>query len=549
MPTRLALLLITLLWSVIYLPGLGTRELQGEEARRVLPGRTMLQSGEWIVTKSGGKVYNRKPPLVNWMSAAAISISGRMDEWTVRLPSTLMLLALALCAYVCLRGWLGGDKAMLVALMTLTTIGFIEKGRLIEIEALYMALSGIAMVSWLGLRWQGREVAAWVVSGLLLGLGFLAKGPVHVLYFYAIAGCVLAAEQRLRDLLRWPHWLGLGCFFIVWVPWAVMNASRNPLRDSGAVWIDQVTHRLGFVEFDFLNYLLQIPQSLVNLLPWALFLPLCWRNGFPGAAASPSGATASKKDRHAQWMLGLRRGLLLAFLPIALLPSSRPRFMLPLNVPAAILITEALSLMGAEWLGRVGKRWRVGCAVVASVAEMGVIGVGVFQSIATISPQTAALPWPPFYAWVIAFAGLVLIAWHLHRQPSTQAALADLGIQASLALGSLSLFGTLVVFPLSCAHDDLRPFAASITQHIGEDARIMLYKIDERMWPFYLGLRCHEVADIKQRPEGIQWMLTGSDTWQAQQAMLEQRLGKASPAVVLKDPRTKEAYVLVQFQH
>ncbi len=548
MPTRLALLLITVLWSVLYLPGLGTRELQGEEARRVLPGRTMLQSDEWIVTRSGGKVYNRKPPLVNWMSAAAISITGRMDEWTVRLPSTLMLLALALSAYICLRGWLGDDKALLVALIALTNVGFLEKGRLIEIEALYMALFGMAMVAWLGLRWQGREVAAWVVSGLLLGLGFLAKGPVHVLYFYAIAGCVLLAEKRLRDLLRWPHLLGLACFFVVWVPWAVMNASRNPQRDSGEVWIDQVTHRLGFVEFDFVNYLLQIPQSLINLLPWALFLPLCWRKEFAANTAVPGSAASSDSARHAQWMLGLRRGLLLAFLPIALLPSSRPRFMLPLNIPAAILIAEALSRMSVEWLARVGKWWRAGCRGLAMISLLGLCGIVLFIAVATIAPQTAALPWPPVYAWVLAMIAMAGIAWFMRRKSEQSMTLASLGIQTSLALGSVAILAALIFFPLSTAHDDLSPFAASITQHTGKDSRLMLYKIDEHMWPFYLGLRCYEVADIKLRPDDIRWMLTGSDTWKTQQAMLEQRLGKAGAPVPLTDPRTKESYVLVEFQ-
>ena len=67
-----AIALILASWAVIYLPGLNIREVQGEEARRVLPGRTMLQTGDWVVPRSAGRVYNRKPPLINWVSAAAI---------------------------------------------------------------------------------------------------------------------------------------------------------------------------------------------------------------------------------------------------------------------------------------------------------------------------------------------------------------------------------------------------------------------------------------------------------------------------------------------
>jgi 4-amino-4-deoxy-L-arabinose transferase-like glycosyltransferase len=146
---RFSPFLIIFAWALLYLPGLGTRELQGEEARRVLPGRTMLQTGDFMVPRSGGRVYNRKPPLTNWVSAAAITLTGRMNEWTVRLPSTLVLLALALVAWFALKGWLGEPTALLTALILLTNIGFLEKGRLIEIEALYFCLYGMALLCWL----------------------------------------------------------------------------------------------------------------------------------------------------------------------------------------------------------------------------------------------------------------------------------------------------------------------------------------------------------------------------------------------------------------
>ena len=84
-----ALLLVLVAWAAIYLPGLGKRELQGEEARRILPGRTMLQTGDWVLPRSAGEVYNRKPPGINWAAAIAMVVTGRMDEKSVRLPSAL----------------------------------------------------------------------------------------------------------------------------------------------------------------------------------------------------------------------------------------------------------------------------------------------------------------------------------------------------------------------------------------------------------------------------------------------------------------------------
>jgi len=174
-PLHCVLLLIAL-WAGIYLPALGTRELQGEEARRACCPDAPCCKRASGSCRAPGAVFTIASRRWWINSAAAMKLTGSMDEWTVRVPSTLMMLALVLCVYGCLRGWLGNDGALLAALITLTNIGFVEKGRLIEIEALYMSLFGIALVSWLGLRWQGKDTAAWVVSGLLLGLASWPRG-------------------------------------------------------------------------------------------------------------------------------------------------------------------------------------------------------------------------------------------------------------------------------------------------------------------------------------------------------------------------------------
>lgn len=511
-------LLLMAFWAGIYLPALGTRELQGEEARRVLPGRTMLQTGEWIVPQSGGRVYNRKPPLVNWMSAAAMKLTGSMDEWTVRVPSTLMMLALVLAVYGFLRGWLGDANALVAALITLTNIGFVEKGRLIEIEALYISLFGIALVAWLGLRWQGKETAAWIVSGVVLGLGFLAKGPPHMLYFYALVIGVLSAEKKLTELRGWRHLLGLACFFAVWVPWAWSNASRNPQGDSGKEWTNQITHRLGFSEFDVLNYLLQIPQSFVNFLPWALLLPLCWRY-------------APRDDsRHAVWMSGLRKGLLLGFLLVALLPSSRPRFMLPLNVAAAILVAEMLARVA---LPRLTKWWTLIVEVLAVVA-IAIAGGALLQ--------LSFIHW----LWLLVMLPGMIALRYLQRVSPLRGTPLHLSIATAIALVQMAGAFWLAVAPRLLEREDLRPFARQITERVGPEAPIILYKLDEHMWPFYLGMRCLEISDLKDRPRELKnnWVIMQQATWDEELDRMPKSFGELKSLTPLTDPKNGSKLVL-----
>lgn len=73
-------LLTALLWAALYLPGLGSFELKGEEGRRILPARVMVQSGDWILPRSEGKPYHRKPPLINWAIAGSFRLHGGESE-------------------------------------------------------------------------------------------------------------------------------------------------------------------------------------------------------------------------------------------------------------------------------------------------------------------------------------------------------------------------------------------------------------------------------------------------------------------------------------
>src|SRR5436190_11843361 len=113
--TRLQTILVAIiLWAMIYLPGLGSTEIHGEEGRRILPAIAMLETGNWLVPYVGGKPFLRKPPLVNWVIAASFRIIGVRNEWTARLPSalTVLTLGLTIVALGSGRGWMDADTAL-----------------------------------------------------------------------------------------------------------------------------------------------------------------------------------------------------------------------------------------------------------------------------------------------------------------------------------------------------------------------------------------------------------------------------------------------------
>src|SRR5215831_13043060 len=143
------LLVVIICWGGIYLPALGSLEIKGEEGRRILPAVSMLETGNWLVPHVGSEQYYRKPPLVNWFVGLSFYLTGHRNEWTARLPSALSVLAVALAFVLLARSSLGPGGSLAAALIWLVNFGMIEKGRLIEIEAIYVSISGLAIVCWL----------------------------------------------------------------------------------------------------------------------------------------------------------------------------------------------------------------------------------------------------------------------------------------------------------------------------------------------------------------------------------------------------------------
>src|SRR5947209_8413953 len=71
--------LIALVWAGIYLPALGSLQLDHEEPRRALPAVHMLSRGDWLVPRVGSEPYLRKPPLLNWLIAVSFAAFGRTE--------------------------------------------------------------------------------------------------------------------------------------------------------------------------------------------------------------------------------------------------------------------------------------------------------------------------------------------------------------------------------------------------------------------------------------------------------------------------------------
>lgn len=332
---------VFLCWAAIYLPGLGSLEIKGEEGRRILPAVTMIESGNYLVPQVGSEPYFRKPPLVNWLVAGSFKLTGVRNEWTARLPSVLWILVVALAFLTVARRSLGPNGALFAALIWLVNFGIIEKGRLIEIEALYVSLFGLALVCWLSC-WQQRRSSwlTWTAPWVFLGLGLLAKGPLHLLFFYAVVIAVLYRAGELRKLLTPAHFLGLLIMMGIFAAWAVPYWQMMRGSNVGGNWSAQLTGRFTGDDFKLGSWLLNIPRGLAYFLPWTLLLPLVAK-------------TRWAADRDRTLAHGLAWGAAVPFIVVNLLPGALPRYSMPALVPACWLMAMTLATPDVQGRGKI----------------------------------------------------------------------------------------------------------------------------------------------------------------------------------------------------
>jgi 4-amino-4-deoxy-L-arabinose transferase-like glycosyltransferase len=378
-----AYVLIGLVWAGIYLPGLGTLQLQHEEPRRALPGIHMLASGDWLVPRVGSDPYLRKPPLLNWAIALSCKLTGGVSELAVRLPSVLATFALALTIVgVAGRRWLGLEGGLIAAIFFLVNFTMIESGRLAELEALYVAFTGIALVFWMT-SWH-QEAGCWklwLLPAPFLALGMLTKGPTHLIFYYGVVLPVLFFGKNMRSLLHPAHLFSLilivGALLCWAIPCSRAVSAQNPIG-VWRFWWDQLASRASAESdqhFRLATWLLNGPQTLKNFLPWTLLLPLLWRRKTVAMIIGAGGSSS----RDLALFRGARWGMVATTVLMILLPNGSPRYIYPLIVVPCLLLGRALTaedgLSAPGWLESI---WRRANLLLLTIVSLGVAGMPFF---------------------------------------------------------------------------------------------------------------------------------------------------------------------------
>lgn len=271
-------LLLSLL-ACMYLTNLDGITIRGEESRRGRIAWEMLQNGNWVVPTMQDKPVFYRPPLQNALIASVAAVHGKVDAWSLRLPSVAAILLMVTIIYGYGRSFLSKLGAFASALGFASMGQVLELGRLGETEATFTLFVAGALLTW---RWCLNAGTSpwlmWSLSYAMAAAGTLTKGPQAPMYFVGGVWLFLLVTRRWRVLLSVPHLCGILVALTVLSLWQIPYALQMGLPLSFKVYVGDVASRFGDMKAStVIKHLVSFPLEIVfgSLLPWSLLL-LCY---------------------------------------------------------------------------------------------------------------------------------------------------------------------------------------------------------------------------------------------------------------------------------
>ena len=92
-------MLLVLLAAGIYFSRGTALPIRGEESRWARVACEMLETGDWLIPRQQWEAFPDRPPLGNWLIAAAMWLQGGSGLLAVRLPTLLATLLTVVVIY------------------------------------------------------------------------------------------------------------------------------------------------------------------------------------------------------------------------------------------------------------------------------------------------------------------------------------------------------------------------------------------------------------------------------------------------------------------
>lgn len=261
---------------------LGLVALYDDEAIRALVALEMKISGDFIVPTLFGEAYYNKPPLYNWLLHAVFEVTGRSDEFIVRLPAVVFLLAFCFSIWKMVQPKIQSMDVGLWAALALLTCGRIlfwdSMLGLIDIAFSWDMYLLLMVVFSEGEK--ERHGRLFFLSYGLAAIGFMLKALPAVVFLGTALLTYFIWQKKWRLLFSWKHLVGSLAFILPVGAYYWAYAERNGLDVILNTIFRESTKRTA-AEYGWgetLGHLFTFPFEVVyHFLPWTVFALFLFR--------------------------------------------------------------------------------------------------------------------------------------------------------------------------------------------------------------------------------------------------------------------------------
>ncbi|HEX7184583.1 MAG TPA: glycosyltransferase family 39 protein [Thermoanaerobaculia bacterium] len=369
-------------WAILVAVALALRPiLPIDETRYVTVAWEMWQRGDFLVPHLNGLPYSEKPPLLFWLMHFGWWMFGVNDWWPRLVPALFGLANLFLTASLARRLW--PDRPEVARTAPAVLLGLLLWSLFTAMIMFDMLVAFCVLLAIRGIHdaWTRGGARPWLMTGVALGLGVLAKGPVALLLPLLIALSSPWWGGRLpRRAGAGRRWLGLagavGLAAVIAFAWALPAAASGGSAYADAILLKQTEAR--------------VVRSFAHRQPWWWYLPLLPVLLSPYSLWPPLWK-AARRELSRQIDPGLRLCLawfVPGFVAFSLISGKQPHYLIPLCPAFALLAARLLDEPVPV------RRWHLVPAAAMLLIVGGAMALGPLLSRRMDLPEWAALVAP-----------------------------------------------------------------------------------------------------------------------------------------------------------
>jgi len=266
---------LMLLAAIVFGLNVSARSLwEPDEARYAQIASTMVKTGNWLEPSLNYRRHFEKPPFFYWLVALAFKGLGKTDV-AARLPVLISAMLLIGILYLFTFSWFKNDAlAVYAPLIAASSLGFGLLARIV-LPDMVLILT-VAFASFLTIAayrdTKARAHRYGFLIGSTLGICFLIKGPIGMIFIFLSAAIFFYRERRIAEfgrIFNLSFWIS---FLLVALPWFVILIAKRETLVS--YWTNTMVLRFvqgsGYHKEPFYFF---VPVIAVAFLPWSIFLP------------------------------------------------------------------------------------------------------------------------------------------------------------------------------------------------------------------------------------------------------------------------------------